>query len=135
MNYQRFTEKGRRVIFYARDQAIKRYQPNVSVEYIVFAVLCEEQPVLVDCYGIARPDVLIGEVRTLLPSSESGRVVNLLLSPEAKQGIEEAIKKAEIHVTPWFLLWILYPSINPQVVSILETHGITRDSLREKKLV
>ena len=136
MTYQRFTEKARRVVFFARYEASQRHHPTITVEDMVLATLRETTTVLRDQYEkITNPFDLLDQIRATLPVSDIDHGIELPLSPEAKRGIEEANRVSEIHVTPWLLFWVIYPSINPQVVGILEAHGITRDSLTEKKLV
>lgn len=135
--FEKLHDESRRAIVFARNEAIQRCQHVISVEDVVLGILLlpASQRVLMSQYEIADPLDLIGCIKAMLPVSEINQGVDLPLSPEAKWGIEEATEKAEIHVVQWFLLWVMYPVINPGVVAILEAHGITQDSLREKKLV
>jgi len=133
--FERFNEKARRVIFFARHEAIERCQPAITVEDMVLATLRVTTPVLSDQYDIDQPSVLMEQIRDILPVVEREKVIDLPLSPEVKRVLEEAVTITEIHVTPWLLFWVLYPQVNPQVLAILQANGITRESLTEKKLV
>ena len=132
---ERFNEDACRAIFLARYKAENRRQPVVAVEDIVLGILQQTMTVLRDQYQLSFLD-LREKIQATLPTSDTTHEgIDLPLSSEAKRSIAEASEKAEIHVTPWFLLWVMYPAINPDVTSILEAHGITRDSLTQKKLV
>lgn len=134
--FERLNEKTRRAVFHARFEASGKNQSEVTVEHIVLGILRDDevQSVLRDQYEIINHLDLMVEIRDILPLSDTNHGVDIPFSAEAKGVIGRAAGLAEIHVTPWFLLWVMYPVINSQVVAILEAYGITPDSLSEKGL-
>lgn len=133
--FERFNEKARRVIFFAQHEAIERCQPAITVEDMLLATLRVTTTELGDQYDIDHPSMVMEQIRDTLPVAEREKVIDIPLSPEVNEVLREAVTITEIHVTPWLLLWVLYPQVNPQVLAILQANGITRESLTEKKLV
>jgi ATP-dependent Clp protease ATP-binding subunit ClpC len=133
--FERFSEKARRVIFFTRYEASERYQPLIIPEDILLGILRENRFLFMSEYQVPDPMLLLNQVRAILVVSEVKQGVDLPFSPEAEKLVNEASQLAEIEVTPWFLLWVIYPALNSDARDILEAHGITRDSLTEKKLV
>jgi len=132
---EKFNEDARQVVYYIRHEAAERLQLAIIPEDILVGILRVIRLLLKDKFGVTDPLSLSKQVKAARPVCEVKQTVDLPFSPEAERLVKEASKLAEIEVTPWFLLWVIYPSLNSDARGILEAHGITRDSLTEKKLV
>src|SRR5687767_5486954 len=94
--WQRFTERARKCVFYAQEEAQKFGQPYVSTEHLLLGLLRE-----IDSVGCRVLEVLgisIGRVREVvekeLPSAESLPSQDMTLTPRAKRVIDLAYDEA-----------------------------------------
>jgi len=127
---ERFNEDARQVVYYIRHEAAVRLQPAITPEDVLIGILQVIGPLLKSKLGVVDPLCLLKQVKAARPVCEVKQTVELPFSPEAAELLRNASRLVEIEVTPLFLLWVIYPALNLEVKSILEAHGITRDSLK-----
>lgn len=132
--FERYTEKARRVIFFARYEASQFGTPFIEVEHLLLALIREDRPLL----NRAVPDVntLDAEIRASLQQNPKiSTTVDLPLSHEAKRvlayGAEDAERLQNQHIgTAHLLLGLLREEF--AVSEICRRHGLTLESLRQK---
>ena len=130
--FERYTEKARRVIFFARYEASQFGTPLIEVEHLLFALIREDRPL----FTRAVPDVnaLDAEIRASLPQNlKISTAVDLPMSHQAKRvlayGAEEAERLNSRLIAPNHLLLALLRE-ESAVSEICRKHGLTLDSLR-----
>ncbi len=132
--FERYTEKARRVIFFARYEASQFGTPLIEVEHLLLALIREDRPL----FNRAVPDVnaLDAEIRASLQQDPKiSTTVDLPLSHEAKRvlayGAEDAERLQSQHIgTAHLLLGLLREEF--AVSEICRRHSLTLESLRHK---
>jgi len=97
--FEKFTEKGRKIIIYAKEEAERRQNDYLGTEHILLAILREEDglPVLIlKKMGIS-PDELRMEVeRNLSAGTNILTFGDIPFTPRAKKVLEHAIEEARL---------------------------------------
>ncbi len=137
--FERYTEKARRVIFFARYEAANLGSPSIETEHILLAIMRE-------CHDAGR---LFGhklggyaQLRTKVESlsgkkpSSSPFSTDLPLSNEGKRvlayGAEEAERMRDRHIGAEHLFLGLLHEQNCRAARIMQEHGITLDKARAR---
>jgi len=129
--FQRYTEKARRVIFFARYEAGRFGLPQIENEHLLLALIREDQTLM---YGLMSPED--GEhIRSAIESiyaDEKNTSGDLPLSPECKQTINNAAKQADQlsdpHIGPEHLLLALL-SQKSFASELLTQRGVTAEKV------
>ena len=90
--WQRFTERARKAVFYAQEEAVKWNQPFVSPEHLLLGLIREDDSFAVrilDRIGISR-DIIRAEVERQMIHGEGGQGKDLQLTPRAKKVVDLA---------------------------------------------
>lgn len=97
--FERFTERGRKVIIYAREEAEKRQNDYLGTEHLLLALLREEDslPVLIlKKMGISIHEVRIEVERNLPSGSNILTFGEIPFTPRAKRVLELAVEEARL---------------------------------------
>ncbi|MCS7203104.1 MAG: ATP-dependent Clp protease ATP-binding subunit [Thermodesulfovibrio sp.] len=102
--FEKFTEKGRKIILYAREEAEKRNSEFLDTEHILLAILREEDSIpiaILRKMGIT-PENVRYEIEKMI-SQESNLLTygEIPFSPKAKKVIEYAIEEARLLGHPY----------------------------------
>src|ERR1035441_7534940 len=140
--FERFTEKARRAVFFARYEASQHGTPYIETPSLLLGILKENRELMARLLrtGTEEYPQLIADVEALFPKF-SGKIstsVDLPLSRVAKLALncaaEEAGRRHHKAIDPLHLLWGLLTAGGPET-ACLESHGITqigRASCRER---
>ena len=97
--WQRFTERARKAVFYAQEEAGKWNQNQVSPEHLLLGLVREEDSMaarILDHLGVKLEDVRKGVQSRLQPGEDKeGEGKDLQLTPAAKQVIDFAYDEAK----------------------------------------
>ncbi len=134
--FERYTEKARRVIFFARYEASQFGSGHIETEHILLGLLREARGLFLHCL----PDVDYQSIREeLLTHTRVGEpfstAVDLALSKESKRALgfaaEEADRINDRHIGTEHLLVGLLREKNSPASQLLEQHGATLSTLRQ----
>jgi len=94
--WQRFTERARKVIFYAQEEAQKFGDGYVSTEHLLLGLVREPDSLaaqVIEAMGVSRNQIL-AEVEKQLPSADSTPGMDMTLTPRAKRVIDLSYDEA-----------------------------------------
>lgn len=94
--WQRFTERARKVVFYAQEEAHKFGDAYVSTEHLLLGLLREHDSVgcrVIAAHGVS-PSTVQREVEKCLPHGEKRPSQDMSLTPRAKRVIDIAYDEA-----------------------------------------
>jgi len=97
--FERFTEKGRKVIIYAREEAERRQNDYLGTEHLLLALLREEDslPVaIVKKMGLALEEIKMEVERNLPMGSNILTFGEIPFTPRAKKVLELAVEEARL---------------------------------------
>jgi hypothetical protein len=134
--FERYTEKARRTIFFARYEASQLGAPMIGTEHMLLGILREEKTLFLKLkLPIGTAEKIAGECRNTSPSGEKiPTSVDMPLNDEARQVLHRAPQISEglqhQHIGSEHLLigMLVIPTVAGQ---ILENHGITQKKVRE----
>lgn len=136
--FQRFTEKARRVIFFARFEASQYGSPSIETEHMLLGLLREDRPLTVKFLGGANVEQEIrAEIEKHIEKRERiSTSVEMPLSGGCEKVLikaaEEADRLAHQHVgTEHLLLGMLHVE-GSLAAQILQTKGLRLVTLREE---
>ena len=130
--FERFTEKARRAVFFARYEASQHGTPYIETPSLLLGILKENRELMARLLrtGTEEYPQLIADVEALFPKF-SGKIstsVDLPLSRVAKLALncaaEEAGRRHHRAIEPLHLLWGLLTAGGPET-ACLNSHGIT----------
>ena len=134
--FERFTEKARRAVFFARYEASQHGTPYIETPSLLLGILREDK----DLMGRLLPTgadgllLLTADVDALFPEL-SGKIamsVDLPLSRVAKLALNYAAEESERRhhkaIEPLHLLWGLLTAGGPETACLV-SHGITLDAV------
>lgn len=90
--WQRFTERARKVVFYAQEEAAKFGEGYVSTEHLLLGLIKEPSPsvqAVLSVMGVT-PARIRAEVERQLPRGDSRKSQDMTLTPRAKRVIDLA---------------------------------------------
>ena len=134
--FERFTEKARRTVFFARYEASQHGTPYIETPSLLLGILREDKDLVARLLptGAEEPVRLIADVEALFPK-RSGKIatsVDLPLNQLAKLALNYAAEEAERRhhraIEPLHLLWGLLTAGGPET-ACLESHGITLETV------
>jgi hypothetical protein len=136
--FERYTEKARRVIFFARYEASKFGTPRIETEHLLLGLLREDHalrnrflPSLDSVESIRQRVRAVAQVRPKISTS-----VDLLLSDESQRVLayaaEEAARLNQKHIGTEHLLLGLLREKNFLAATLLREQGISNKSVREE---
>jgi ATP-dependent Clp protease ATP-binding subunit ClpC len=134
--FERFTEKSRRAVFFARYEASQHGTPYIETPSLLLGILREDKDLMARLLptGANGPLRLIADVEALFPKF-SGKIstsVDLPLSLAAKLALnyaaEEAGRRHHRAIEPLHLLWGLLTAGGPET-ACLDAHGITLEAV------
>ena len=134
--FEKYTEKARRIIFFARYEASQHGAEYIETPCLLLAILREDKRMMTRLLGGSIPAVarLRAEVEALIPTGEaSSTSVDLPLSHASKRvlayGAEESQRLQHEHIGPGHLILGLLREGGPETVC-LKAHGIELEGLR-----
>jgi ATP-dependent Clp protease ATP-binding subunit ClpC len=128
--FERYTEKSRKAIFFARYEASQAGSQHIEAEHLLLGLLRTDEPL---AQRLIRPES-IESIRTQIHKRYSGRKkistsVDLPLSEECKHvlahGAEEALTRHHQHIEPQHLLLGLLREETCAAAAIMREHGLT----------
>ncbi len=94
--FERYTEKARRTIFYARYEASQYGSPYIETEHLLLGLLREDRNLALHAGGVAAMEEMQRQVRAATPVREKvSTSVDLPLSNESKRVLAYAAEEAE----------------------------------------
>ncbi len=131
--FERYSEKARRIIFFARYEASQFGSPYIESEHMLLAILRESRETFLSSDDRAK---LTQEITSQLPHNEKiSTSIDLPLSHALKRSLayaaEEAERVAHKNIDAAHLLLGLLRIESP-VSAALNRYGITIESLRER---
>ncbi len=132
--FERYTEKARRVIFFARYEASQFGSPYIETEHVLLAVLREDKRVS-ELLPRGAPEQIRGEIESASPArKKTSTTVDLPLSNESKRalayGAEEADRLAHKHIGSEHLLLGLLREPESFGARLLNRHGVDLERAR-----
>jgi ATP-dependent Clp protease ATP-binding subunit ClpC len=97
--FEKFTERGRKVIIYAKEEAEKRQNDYLGTEHLLLAVLREEDglPVaILKRMGVTREEVRMEVHRNLPQGTDLMTFDDIPFTPRAKKVLELAVEEARL---------------------------------------
>ncbi len=97
--FEKFTERGRKVIIYAKEEAEKRQNDYLGTEHLLLAILREEDglPVaILKRMGITREEVRMEVERNLPQGTDLMTFDDIPFTPRAKKVLELAVEEARL---------------------------------------
>lgn len=98
MMYDRFTERARLVMVYAKDEAVRHGSSHAATEHFLLGLIGEQESIaamVIRNLG-CDPELLRAELEKLMPREASGLKTNdIMLSPSGKRAIEYAKQEAQ----------------------------------------
>jgi Clp amino terminal domain, pathogenicity island component len=135
--FERYTEKARRVIFFARYAASEFGSPYIESEFLLLGLLREDQHIVIRWLGDGDwQTILRNEVeKYVYPGPKTLTSVDLPLSDEAKRVLayasEEAVRLAHEHIGSEHLFLGLLRDKNSRAAKMLLDRGVNPDTVRE----
>ncbi|MDH5202284.1 MAG: ATP-dependent Clp protease ATP-binding subunit [Nitrospirota bacterium] len=99
MMFEKFTERGRKIIIYAKEEAEKRQNDYLGTEHLLLAVLREEDGIPVSILkrmGLTREDVRVEIERNLPQGTDVMTFGDIPFTPRAKKVLELAVEEARL---------------------------------------
>jgi hypothetical protein len=134
--FERYTEKARRVIFFARYEASHYGSPYIETEHLLLGLMRERPDILTELPSGSAETIRkqIDAHTTFRPSQSTS--VDLPLSNECKRvlayGAEEAERLAHRHIGTEHLLLGLLREENSFAAAMLSERGMRLEQLRER---
>jgi len=97
--FEKFTERGRKVIIYAKEEAEKRQNDYLGTEHLLLAILREEDglPVaILKRMGITREEIRMEVERNLPQGTDLMTFEDIPFTPRAKKVLELAVEEARL---------------------------------------
>ncbi len=138
--WQRFTERARKVVFYAQEEAQKFGQGYVSTEHLLLGLVRETDNLaccVIESLGIS-PIRVRSEIERQLPSADSHPTQDMTLTPRAKRVIDLAYEEAKNlnnnYIGTEHLLLGLCKEGDGLAGRVLSKLGLSLKALRQKVL-
>jgi ATP-dependent Clp protease ATP-binding subunit ClpC len=134
--FERYTEKARRVIFFARYEASTHGIPEIDTRCLLLGILREDQDLMARLAPEGANELahLRTEVEALFPPpiQKISTTVDLPLSHMARRALtvaaEESIRRKSKHIEPCHLLWALFESGGAET-ACLKASGLTIEAV------
>src|SRR5512133_1847631 len=95
--FERFTEKARRTIFFARYEAAQVRSPIIDTEHLLLGLIREEKNIFVSFLNVGAAEEIQREIHALPPNPQPSETsVDLPLSDECKRVLAYASEEAEV---------------------------------------
>lgn len=138
--FERYTEKARRTIFFARYEASQYGSPFIETEHLLLGLLREEKVNLRKLAGQSMPDAeqrIRAEVHArTVKREQTSTTVDLPLSNESKRVLAYAAEEAELlrdrHIGTEHLLLGLLRETKSMAAEILHQFGFTLEAARTR---
>jgi hypothetical protein len=135
--FERYTEKARRVIFFARYEASQYGSPYIETEHLLLGILREDKPLVQHCLPRGASEEIRKKVDALTPTSEKfSTSVDLPLSPSSKRVLAYAADESERlrkkHIGTEHLLLGLLREEKETAARMLEELNVTLAGTRER---
>lgn len=134
--FERYTEKARRIIFFARYEASQFGSRTIEAEHLLLGLLREDRPLAT---ALLKTEAAIDSIRQQIEAHATKRAqistsADLPLSPECKRmlghGAEEAERLNHRHITPAHLLIGILRESNSLAASMLRDRQVTMEIAR-----
>lgn len=135
--FERFTEKARRTIFFARYEAAQVRSPSIETEHLLLGLMHEEKNIFISFLKVGAAEEIKREIYAQTPPSPqpASTSVDLPLSNECKRVLAFAAEEAEVlhhrHIGTEHLFLGLLREENTFAGYILRKHGAALVAARE----
>jgi len=136
--FERYTEKARRIVFFARYEASEFGSQWIDTEYFLLGILREDKALANRLLPSGDPAVSIRQrIRALTPVREKiAFSVDLPLSPESKRVLAYSAEEADLlhhqHIDTGHMLLGLLREEKSLAASLLQEQGLSIAKVREK---
>ncbi|HTD24900.1 MAG TPA: Clp protease N-terminal domain-containing protein [Terriglobales bacterium] len=132
--FERYTEKARRTIYFARHEASKFGSPYIETEHLLLGLMQEDKTLI---YALLTPEDAVNIRSAIESHSKSEKKVStsidLPLSPECKKILSYAAKQADQlsdqHIGTEHLLLGLLSQTSSVAAELLTQRGITSERI------
>jgi len=133
--FERYTEKARRVIFFARYEASRFGSPYIETEHLLLGVLKEDKWIAAHALANSEPQAILQEIeKATLGRPEIATSVDLPLSNESKRVLAYAAEEAELlnnsHIGSEHLFLGLLREQACFAARLLRERGVTLETVR-----
>lgn len=136
--FERYTEKARRVIFFARYEASQYGSPNIESEHLLLGLLREDRALArLVLGGFGSGGVIRRDIESQIQTRERvSTALEIPLSPESKRilnfAAEEATKLSHAYIDTGHLLLAMLREENCLAARVLAKQGAVLTDLRER---
>src|SRR5882757_2243901 len=135
--FERYTEKARRVIFFARYEASQYGSPFMETEHFLLGILREDKSLVRHCLPPGASEAIRKKVDALMPTSEKvATSVDLPVSQPSKRVLAYAAEESERlnqkHIGTEHLLIGLLREEKERAARILQELGVNLTETRER---
>jgi len=137
--FEKYSEKSRRVVFFARYEASQLGAPAIEPEHFLLAIMREDQGLiegLLQGGASAAAEVRLAIETATRREPRPGLSVDLPISPSGKRimrtAADEAEKGSSSTIEPWHLLLGLLVDEGSRAATLLRENGVTMDLILQK---
>ncbi len=135
--FERYTERARRVIFFARYEASQYGSPYIETEHLLLGIMREDKLLVRQCLPLVTGDVIRKKVDALTPTRDKvSTSVDLPLTPASKRVLveagEESARLKHAQVGTEHLLLALLREESDTAARMLAELGVNLAETREK---
>ncbi len=131
--FDRYTQRARRVIFFARYEASETGSNSISPEHLLLGVMRENMDLLQDLSEPKDIDTVRAELFGSIPPARTPTNVDLPLTDSAQRVLQHAVHWSEVlhHklVASCHLLLAILHEPNSSAATLLQRNGIGRDQV------
>jgi hypothetical protein len=134
--FERYTEKARRVIFFARYEASQSASPTIEPEHLLLGILRDNKDLIFKLTEIKNPTVAIRRSveQRVPPGQMISTSVELPLAPRTKDILMKALEESETlghrHIGPEHLLLGILADTESRSTKALQASGISAERIR-----
>ena len=137
MSFDKFTDKARKVLVLAQEEARRLHQPYVSTEHVLLALLKEEDGLAAQALerlGV-HYEATVAAIRRIVTIDESTDVSgHLSFTPRVKRVLENSLREAmqmgQSYISTEHLLLGIIRENEGTAIEVLERMGVSGDDLR-----
>lgn len=137
MSFDKFTDKARKVLVLAQEEARRLHQPYVGTEHVLLALLKEEDGLAAQALerlGV-HYEATVAAIRRIVTIDESTDVSgHLSFTPRVKRVLENSLREAmqmgQSYISTEHLLLGIIRENEGTVIEVLERMGVSGDDLR-----
>jgi lipoprotein-releasing system ATP-binding protein len=133
--FERYTEKARRVIFFARYEASAFGSSEITTEHLLLGLLREEEGLIQEITGVSPEVIRVRIAKNVSGKERAATSIELPLSQECKRilayGAEEAERLRHRHIGTKHLFLGILREDSAFATQVLRQNGVTLEAVRD----